>query len=536
MIDLIFEPVSTANNYSSRDGNMFKVLLVSASMGLVFLLAATSAAAEPAPASPSSAPLVRSNVQLLSQLPGSDWGTKLDACVTALPTNGGICDARDLGGPQQLNKVLAIRKDNVRILLGAASVQMVDGAHLDVLANNFSLVGLGKLSSIFNVGTDAGIHIGNDSIIARKWHLEGFGVLAAHGRSPMSGILLRNAREGRFQSLIVDGFASSGAAGILVGSNSWTVLLDDVNISANAVGISISGTGLNAWTIRSSIVVGNGIGILFDSQSGTGQGVAITDGTHFEGNRIAGIFLRSGDFQEISISSTYVEAYEKQSFVLMRGGGKALIRVRSFNFIGGHIYTHDRPPFEFDATVGAEDTITATLEQVYYRTSSPGTPAAVFRGKRALGMVIGPIVVDGAERYTPSETAVSNTDGGGAVTVGISRSSGVPSLEVTPALTIGLPSAGGSAITGHYSGDKTVQFARWQGVDCQDRDVSVGGAREGDSISLGISPSLASQAGIVVSAFVSSRGIVTIRACKITTGPSTAAIEASLIRLDVWRH
>src|SRR6267142_2294147 len=384
---------------------------------IVSLLVARALAAE----TPAPGPGAVSGILHAARFAGADWGATVGACIAALPSDGGICDARELHGAQKLSVPLIIAKNNVRILLSATSIHIASGVHLDILGSDVSIVGIGKQASSFVVGADAGIRIGNSSTVSRKWLLQGVGIVAESGTRPQSGIELRNAREGRLEDMLLTGFDSDGASAIVVSDNSWTVLLDDVNISSNSTGISFHGSSLNAWILRSCIIVRNGVGVLFDTRAGTGQGIAFTDGTHFEGNRSAGILFRSGDFQEISVTNAYVEAYAKQGFVVMEGEGDAPIRVRSFHFSVGHIYTSDQPPFRFDATQASADAVVATIEQVHYRTSSPGTPIAVFRGTRARGVVIAPVAVDARETYARADEMVKNVDGARVVTLALSQ-------------------------------------------------------------------------------------------------------------------
>jgi hypothetical protein len=65
------------------------------------------------------APKSVNGVRKVDQYPGVDFGAKVAACIAALPSTGGICDARGLTGTQSLSANLTINKSNVVILLGA---------------------------------------------------------------------------------------------------------------------------------------------------------------------------------------------------------------------------------------------------------------------------------------------------------------------------------------------------------------------------------------------------------------------------------
>lgn len=94
---------------------------------------------------------------------------------------------------------------------------------------------------------------------------------------------------------------------------------------------------------------------------------------------------------------------------------------------------------------------------------------------------------------------------------------------------------GGAAITKHLSATASLDFAAWAGGDCQDLTVTVTGAADGNTVTLGVPNALASTAGVQFSGFVSASNTVTVRGCKITTGAS-ADPAAATVRADVWQH
>lgn len=93
----------------------------------------------------------------------------------------------------------------------------------------------------------------------------------------------------------------------------------------------------------------------------------------------------------------------------------------------------------------------------------------------------------------------------------------------------------GTTITRYLSGTALLDFAAWSGSDCQEKTISVTGAYDGDSVTLGIPNALASIDGVMWSAWVSAANTVTVRGCKITAGRSTDPAGGT-IRASVIQH
>src|SRR6185369_16439323 len=112
-----------------------------------------------------------------------------------------------------------------------------------------------------------GIVIGAQALPVRKWRITGVGVIAHKNSRNACGIVLKNAPEGVLDDVLMFGFGRGGA-GLCVGDNSWTVLLDNVTVSTNAAGIRFRGTNTNAWIVRASIVLLNEVGVVFEMGAG----------------------------------------------------------------------------------------------------------------------------------------------------------------------------------------------------------------------------------------------------------------------------
>jgi len=99
----------------------------------------------------------------------------------------------------------------------------------------------------------------------------------------------------------------------------------------------------------------------------------------------------------------------------------------------------------------------------------------------------------------------------------------------------GLVAGGGTLITKHISGTASLDYSSWTGGSCQDKTITLNGAADGDTVTVGVPAALASVAGLQFSGFVSAANTVTVRGCKITSGAS-ADPPAATVRADVWQH
>lgn len=104
-------------------------------------------------------------------------------------------------------------------------------------------------------------------------------------------------------------------------------------------------------------------------------------------------------------------------------------------------------------------------------------------------------------------------------------------LDTLGRLVIG----GGTPISAHFSTTTILDFDGLGALSCDDIDVTVTGARDGDSVSLGVKKNLASIGLTFFTGFVKSDDTVTVRRCSlINLLLSNPAAET--VRIDVWRH
>ena len=81
---------------------------------------------------------------------GADAGAKLQACIAALPSTGGVADARGMTGSQSVGTAFSVTKNNVTIIFAPGSTwtwpaptDSTEG--LLVRASNFHLIGNGSI-------------------------------------------------------------------------------------------------------------------------------------------------------------------------------------------------------------------------------------------------------------------------------------------------------------------------------------------------------------------------------------------------------
>lgn len=84
-----------------------------------------------------------SNVRYVNQFPGDDAGAKITACIAALPSNGGTCDARGLAGAQSAHVTLSIDKP-VTLLLGHVNLTLLGNPGIALASSGIHIEGSGS--------------------------------------------------------------------------------------------------------------------------------------------------------------------------------------------------------------------------------------------------------------------------------------------------------------------------------------------------------------------------------------------------------
>jgi hypothetical protein len=320
---------------------------------------------------------------------GSDAGEKIAACLASLP-NGGIADARGINGTQKISRRLVIDKHGVILLLGPASeFTLEDGITIDLTGYGSQIIGGGH-STIFLLGNGSSLRVGNATTPVARWKLEDFALKPAEGKVPSAGVILQNAREGVLSGLSVQRFSSTGASGIEVLENCWTVRSIENMVSINDVGYRILGTNTNAWNIRGGVVYGNRVGLLFDLGLGNAQGIFLTDSAQLENNQ-TGVWLASGTVTGIFLRDVYAETKPGQRLIVAEASRKEPLRILKLSIDGGYINVMGTGPVLVRAR--PIDAVEATVSNVVLTTGQKLAMAEV-TGNTAHVMVQNTIQVD----------------------------------------------------------------------------------------------------------------------------------------------
>jgi hypothetical protein len=144
---------------------------------------------------------------------------------------------------------------------------------------------------------------------------------------------------------------------------------------------------------------------------------------------------------------------------------------------------------------------------------------------------------------------VSTSSGAGAAIKGIAAGTGPAGVfqgnggtilqalgttgEVFRADDGGIAIGQGQTISQHISATATLQFPQFQQASCSDLPVNVAGVADGDTVSVGVPAALATAPAVQYTGFVSSPGVVTVRACALQ---AVGALPAATVRVDAWKH
>jgi hypothetical protein len=149
-------------------------------------------------------PALAQAVQHAEKFPGADAGEKIANCVAALPAQGGVCDARELSGPQSAASSFTVGGPSkpVQLLLGPGTLMVRGTIHI------------GARSSI--VGMPAAMGIGSDQSPS---------VIKAADATSLAAVVELNGSLAVLQDITVDG----NKAGVGKGANGVGVLVNRAN-------------------------------------------------------------------------------------------------------------------------------------------------------------------------------------------------------------------------------------------------------------------------------------------------------------------
>jgi hypothetical protein len=308
-----------------------------------------------------------------SRYPGRDAGEKIQACLDALPA-GGIANARGLSGRQVVGNSIRLSHPGTVLLFGPVSTfTFADGATLDMFASEVRVQGEGQ-TTVFKLGNRAGVRVGTTQQPVWGWHLERVSITPAEGKSPITGLLLNNAREGSIQEVALSGFPGSA---VDVGDNCYSDRAIDTRVIKNDVGYNFHGTQLNAWNIRGGTINSNRIGLNFELGAGLMQGFSLSDGVQLEANTASAIRLASGELRGLFLSQVYSELFAGQRLITLQPSSQPL-RVTLLSVANSYVYSKDTPPIL--ASSGAQDLANVTIQNVVMRHSQQDLPIAEASG------------------------------------------------------------------------------------------------------------------------------------------------------------
>ena len=111
-------------------------------------------------------------VQHAEKFPGADAGEKIRNCVAALPANGGICDARELSGPQTANLGFTVGEPGkpVELMLGPITLAAKGTIHVQ---EKSSIVGMPAAQGIGTNQSPSVIKAADNTALAAVVQLDG---------------------------------------------------------------------------------------------------------------------------------------------------------------------------------------------------------------------------------------------------------------------------------------------------------------------------------------------------------------------------
>ncbi|MBI1746950.1 MAG: hypothetical protein HYR55_10230 [Acidobacteria bacterium] len=318
-------------------------------------------------------------------------------------------------------------------------------------------------------------------------------------------------------------------------STCWTSV-ESVTSDAQLTLVSPGYRCITASNVTASVITSSGVAqrnLIVGPELGVASGAA--PGVYFESGLDNGITAAGNMPLPISLLSNAVRTQVIGSVV----DGGLLDKGSDTRVLA------DVAPLSTDSRYYTKSGATKTL---ILTTAGMETGASKFTGTVSFGdsTISVPIGGTGAWQFTPGSGSNGNlgislgpgnilfTTGNGALGNAANRWQGLFSTtaDLSNSLTIG---SGGTAITWHISATSgSLSFGTIPANSCASLTLTVTGAADGDSVSLGIPNALASTAGVTFVGWVSAADTVAVKACNVTTMPITPS--SASVRADVWKH
>lgn len=247
-----------------------------------------------------------SAVIYVDQLPDADLGGKLNDCIGKLPSSGGVCDARVLGGAQAITSTVNMTSKPVQILLSAGAITVSASIGFE-LGSSSSIVGLtpGPGADISSAFSSTIIKSGSGNTVLVRSNATFNGVsgtlnpaitlrnltIDGNSLSGVVGLQLFGAARSRLENITVQNCAGEQVQMKAIFDTTWH---GGVVVNGQSTGIHImdngSGSGSGNLQLRGLIVASNGgDGIIFEG-SGAGQ---VFSGIDLVLNRGAGLRIQA---------------------------------------------------------------------------------------------------------------------------------------------------------------------------------------------------------------------------------------------------
>lgn len=186
--------------------------------------------------------------------------------------------------------------------------------------------------------------------------------------------------------------------------------------------------------------------------------------------------------------------------------------------------------FNGDLSINGYATTTATSGNI----ATAGTLTVVGNSVLASTDVGGGYTAGSGSGATISTAGALSTNGNLSVNGYATTTATTGNIATEGSLLIG--GSTGTAIVRHISNSASLDFATIAANSCQTQTLTVTGAADADTVSLGVPNALAAASTtLAFSGWVSAANTVSVRVCQVAT-QGTSDPAAATIRADVWKH
>lgn len=195
-----------------------------------------------------------------AEMTGATAGAKIVNALAALPSTGGVIDARGIVGAQSITSTISVSKP-ARILLGATTFTCTSDPVFRIISDSASIVGIGPQSYLNKTsGTGDAIELGDGATSTRDALIKDIKIAATDAMA--WGIDLQLAYNAKIENVVLS--CSSTASGAIRVDNSIDVEITHVNIGA------IKGTGILQQNDSNGLTILGGRIDGFANTAGTG--------------------------------------------------------------------------------------------------------------------------------------------------------------------------------------------------------------------------------------------------------------------------